>query len=404
MANLTRLGLFIRTIEGFLKHLEKRYPKIYQKLPKVYDQVYCQRSGYFADVKSSQARRRLVQSARHLFDLVERFGGHAEISHLKAYRLMERLLQEQCHIQENDPEPVTLKDPKEIPSDSLQSPTDPDATYGRKGKGYKASITETCVPENPFQVITDVAVDAASASDQQDVVTVIDRLQEAEHKPAELFADAGYGSGHNILTAQEQGVDLVAPITSGSPPDLEKMQLSDFEISADGLKVLACIKDQKPLTCEVTDDGQVVAIFSPSSCSQCEFLSVCRVKRYQGNYRLKYELADMATSKRREQQETAHFKERYKIRSGIEATISEANRLTGLKRSWTRGKNRVSMSVFFKALAINIKRFIQYAMGKAKDVLVPTTTSTSSYGFASIWMPHWCKKSLLASFYYSLAA
>jgi hypothetical protein len=26
------------------------------------------------------------------------------------------------------------------------------------------------------------------------------------------------------------------------------------------------------------------------------------------------------------------------IRSGIEATSSEANRLTGLKRSWTRGK------------------------------------------------------------------
>ena len=71
---------------------------------------------------------------------------------------------EQCHILENAPEPVTLKDPKEIPADSLQSPADPDATYGRQGKGYKASLTETCAPENPFQVITDVAVDAAGDS------------------------------------------------------------------------------------------------------------------------------------------------------------------------------------------------------------------------------------------------
>jgi len=384
MSHLTRLGLFIRVIEGFLKRLKKRYPKLYQKLPQVYDQVYLQRSGYFADVKSSQARRRLVQCARHLFDLVGRFRGQAEISHLQAYRLMERLLREQCQINEDAPEPVTLKDPKEIPADSLQSPADPDATYGRKGKGYKASLTETCAPENPFQVITDVAVDAASASDQQDVVAVLDRLDESGHKPTELFADAGYGSGANILEAQAREVDLVAPLTSGSPPDLEKMQLSDFAVTADGRQVLACITDQIPLTSEVTGDGQVVAIFSHASCSRCRFLSVCRVKRYQGNYRLVYALADWATSRRREQQETAHFKERYKIRSGIEATISEANRLTGLKRVWTRGKKRVRMSVFFKALAINIKRFIRYALEKAKKALAMGQGLSSPTCFASI--------------------
>jgi hypothetical protein len=335
---------------------------------------------------------------------VERFRGHAEISHLKAYRLMERLLQEQCQINEDDPETVTLKEPQEIPADSLQSPADPDATYGRKGKGYKASLTETCVPENPFQVITDVVVDAASASDQQDVVAVLDRLDETGHKPTELFADAGYASGANILEAQEQGVDLVAPITSGSPPNLDRMQLSDFKVTADGRQVLACITDQIPLTSEVTDDDQVVAIFSHSSCSRCQFLSVCLVKRYQGNYRLKYELPDLATSKRREQQETTHLKDRYKIRSGIEATISEANRLTGLKRSWTRGKNRVRMSVFFKALAINIKRFIQYALEKAKEALTPTLGSPSADYFASIVMPLWCPKRVMGSFGYSLAA
>ena len=141
---------------------------------------------------------------------------------------------------------------------------------------------------------------------------------------------------------------FVAPITSGSPPNLDRMQLSDFEVTADGRKVLACITDQTPLTSEMTEDGQVVAIFSHASCSQCQFLSVCLVKRYQGNYRLKYELPDLATSKRREQQETAHFKERYKIRSGIEATISEANRLTSLKRSWTRGKNALACRSFSK--------------------------------------------------------
>jgi hypothetical protein len=63
------------------------------------------------------------------------------------------------------------------------------------------------------------------------------------------------------------------------------------------------------------------------------------------------------------------FKERYKIRSGIEARISEADRLTGFKRIWTRGKERVTTAAFMKALAINIKRFIQHELKKAKEAL-----------------------------------
>jgi len=88
----------------------------------------------------------------------------------------------------------------------------------------------------------------------------------------------------------------------------------------------------------------------------------------------------MATSRRRQEQESEDFKGRYKIRSGIEATISEVQRLTGLKRSWTRGKERLSMSVYMKALAINIKRFVQSELEKAKEVLSCSSTRTSSSG------------------------
>jgi len=150
-------------------------------------------------------------------------------------------------------------------------------------------------------VITDVVVDAASASDQQDVVAVLDRLDETGHKPTELFADAGYASGTNILEAQERGVDLVAPLPRGARRTWTGCNSATLQLLPMAGRS-RCITDQIPLTSEVTDDNQVVAIFSHSSCSQCQFLSVCLVKRYQGNYRLKYELPDLATSKRREQQ------------------------------------------------------------------------------------------------------
>jgi len=368
MANLSRLQLFVRVIEGFLKQLQKKHPALYRNLPLLYDKVYLKRAGYFADVKSSRAKRRLAKSAKHLFYLVDRFKANKEISHMKAYHLLVRLLEEQCVITEGDAPKVMLKDPKDISSESLQSPSDPDATYGHKGKGYKGSLTETCVKGNPFQVITDISLDGAHASDQKDVIAVIDRLQERNHKPEELFADAGYGSGENILEAQGRGVQLMAPITVGKPPDEKKMQLSAFETSSDYTRIKACIKGHAPLLCRPIKNGKIVdTIFSGEHCNKCELLPTCLVKRRKkGQYRLRYKPKDMAGSHRRVEQETLNFKEHYKIRSGIEATISEADRLTGLKRIWTRRKDRLTMSIFMKALAINIKRYIKNEMEKAR--------------------------------------
>ena len=62
-----------------------------------------------------------------------------------SYKLLERVLKEQCLVNEDDAaNPVEVKAPKQIPSDSLQNPSDPDATYsGHKGQGYQVQIMET---------------------------------------------------------------------------------------------------------------------------------------------------------------------------------------------------------------------------------------------------------------------
>jgi hypothetical protein len=46
--------------------------------------------------------------------------------------------------------PITVKDPKQVRPDSLQSPHDAEVTYsGHKGKGYEVQVAETCDNENP---------------------------------------------------------------------------------------------------------------------------------------------------------------------------------------------------------------------------------------------------------------
>ncbi|MDO8970991.1 MAG: transposase, partial [Saprospiraceae bacterium] len=343
-------------------------PEVLSQLPAHFRADYIDRAGYFADVRSSKAQRRLEKCAAHLFDLVDRFRGDQAVSKMHSYKLMARLFSEQCEIVTGEDGPVALKKPADVPAVSLQNPSDPDASYGHKGKGYKASLTETCVKDNAFQVITDVAVGGANQPDSKDIVPVLERLEENGAKPGELFADAGYGSGDNFLDAKASGVDLTAPMTSGSKADENRVRVEDFTFDDDWACVLSCLKNHEPTKSGLTEDGKFVfAVFDQSQCEKCDFKNRCQVKHNKnGKFHFKVLRKTVAAADRRCEQETPDFKERYKIRSGIEATISEANRLTGIKRSWTRGRKRVSSSVIFKAMAINIKRYVAFQAEKAR--------------------------------------
>ena len=119
----------------------------------------------------------------------------------------------------SDLPPIRLRDSKEISSSSLQSPHDPDATYGHKGKGYEVQVAETCEADNGYQVITAISVNGANESDQTVTVAVVEQLIEAELSPTEMYGDMGYGSGANIVACAELGVDLQAPVRDPKAPE-----------------------------------------------------------------------------------------------------------------------------------------------------------------------------------------
>ncbi|GAB0056042.1 hypothetical protein SIID45300_00341 [Candidatus Magnetaquicoccaceae bacterium FCR-1] len=217
MANLTRLGLFTRTLEHFLGALSQLFPERCEALPEEIRKRYGERIGRFADAKSSEGRRRLETAAADLWFLVGRFREEAAVAALPEFALLERLLSEQCRI---EGEAAILKEGKEIASDSLQSPFDPEASYdGHKGVGYQAQLSETCGADNPVQVITRIEVEPAHKSDQHALIPALDDLVEREIAPEKMFADTAYNSGDNLLAAAQQGVDLVAPTPGKGDPD-----------------------------------------------------------------------------------------------------------------------------------------------------------------------------------------
>ncbi len=145
-----------------------------------------------------------------------------------------------------------------IPSDSLQNPSDPDATYsGHKGQGYQVQVMETYTETEDKQekavtlnLITYVKTEKACQSDAKALMPAIESVEEREPDAEVVSADSLYGSDDNIETAKSKGVEVVAP-TMGAGKSKE-VTLADFEFSDDG-HVVSCPEGNKPAISDEND-------------------------------------------------------------------------------------------------------------------------------------------------------
>ena len=370
MANLNRLTLFARTIEVFLREVERRCPGRAREVAEEIRGRYLDRSGYFGDPRQAgEARRRLEQAAEDVATLVAQFDGVEPVCSLRTYALLVRLFTEQCRVEPPSSDEgkeggapsqriVVLRDPKEIASDSLQNPSDPDATYNRhKGKGYTVQVMETCTETNPVQLVTAVKVQGANEGDGNALMPMLDALEQRGWGPERVLGDTHYGGTERLLAAAERRVDLLAP-TPGTvdPADLTLM---DFGIDSDTLQILSCPEGHAVERRRSHAEGKGETVwFSAEACKACEQRESCPAGRHQGRLRVTPEALLLAWNRARETTEA--FRDVYRLRSGIEGTMSELKRAHGMDRIWTRGRARVTWVVFCKALACNIKRVARW--------------------------------------------
>ena len=245
----------------------------------------------------------------------------------------------------------------EISSDSLQNPSDPDATYdGHKGEGYQLQITESCNSDNPFQVVTDFETEDANKSDQNALMPIIEELDDQGLRPDIVAADAGYVSGKNILDAEEQDVVLLGPLTTGRSSDKDRLSLADFHMDIED-RIFECPQGAPAIFSTANEDGSIQVQFDCERCKGCPLRNSCPVTQ---RGQLTYTREKVAIARRKKEQQSPEFKEAYKIRSGIEATNSELNRAYGSKKVWTRGFKRVNLAMAFKVMALNIRRFARH--------------------------------------------
>ncbi|MDA3897128.1 MAG: transposase [Desulfobacteraceae bacterium] len=365
MRRLGRIGIFVSGINKFIKNLKRQNKDLFESIhADLIDRYLPEKSlQCFSMVKPSLASKTLSMVSNDLFDLVMQFKSHSEVTVMHSYKQLEQILNEQCNVEPaNGGSGVQVKPPKEIPSSSLQNPSDPDASYsGHKGQGYQVQIMETYaatddkeVREKSLNLITHVQVEPAHESDANALLPAVASAKERDLAPKEILADSLYGSDDNCQKTKRAGVEIVSP-TMGEKKETI-LCLSEFETSASG-KILACPQGLAPETVKKKKTRHTAA-FDSLHCSGCPNQAHCPVKKGKKHYYLRYTEKEMRIAKRRAYEQTDEFKDRYRWRSGVEATMSEYDRRTGVKQLRVRGFDSVRFCATLKAAGINILRAV----------------------------------------------
>lgn len=354
MAHLGRIRLFVKTIRKFLVNLKRHHAELHQALGEVATRYEERNDGQFA-VKPSESARTLQEVGSDCFLLVERFKDHETVVAMSSYQLLVRLFNEQCVLERTDVgSSVVIKPNKEVPSDSLQNPSDPDAGYcGHKGKGYQMQVMETYSPDKSQpNLITHVKVEAAHESDAHALLPAIEETAKRELAPQEILADTLYGSDDNVEKAKEVGVEVVSP-TMGTQSG--NFGLADFTFT-DTDEITACPQGHKPRATKTGKHGGKIVHFDKTACDHCPRQSDCPVKRVKQSASLSYDAKALRLARRRAKEKTESFREIYRFRAGIEGTMSDLDRITGIKHLRVRGMPQVRVAAVLKATGLNILR------------------------------------------------
>jgi len=380
MRKLGRIGIFSRTIFKFLTNLKRHHRNLYTALNSQLVDRYVTKKDLkaFSMIKPSESAKTLVQVSNDLYDLTEQFKDKNAIVSMHSYKLMQRVLTEHCRVKsDGDKQRVIVKKPKDVPTDSLQNPSDPDAAYsGHKGQGYQVQVMETYTRTDDDQqkqsclnLITHVAVEKANAHDSDALIPAIEATDKRGIKPDTVLADTHYGGDDNAQAAKGAGVDLVAPTKDGkNGSQATGMKLCDFSFGNNG-RVIGCPAGRSPANVRYKKKTKrFTARFDREHCQACPHIEKCPIKPGKKYYYLWYSEKNYRLSQRRQFEASGEFVDMYRWRAGVEATMSQYDRLAGVKRLRVRGLKSVRFCATLKATGLNILRAasVRIAQRKAK--------------------------------------
>jgi transposase len=279
----------------------------------------------------------------------------------------------------------------------IVSPYDVDARWGGKRDltwyGYKLHVSESCdadppacpvtpgewVPDQPPNLITNVATTDASVPDTAMTEPIHHDLAEHDLVPAEHYVDSGYPSADLLVSSlTDYGIRLVTPMLADTSPQARAGQGFDrtaFTVDWDAQRV-TCPQGKAnawwtPAVQRGTD--VIVVKYAGEVCQACPVKAKCTSATRDGRQlTLRPQPVQQALDAARAEQTTNQWQARYARRAGVEATIAQATKVTDTRRARYRGLAKTTLDHNVKAAALNLIRLDAWWNG---DVFDPRRTS-----------------------------
>lgn len=356
--SLSRLQILYRTVANALKliHRVGCDDLIPQELMHYLDPEDENQVIYYC--KGEDAQPRLEQTMKDA-ERVSKLMAEDSWHEFQEYQLLIRVLHEQTAF-DKDTGTTTLKDNAEITPQSLQNPSDPDATYrekaGKQHKGYVGNIVET-VGEKGDSVISDFDYKTNDHSDSDFCKEYLEsRLDNAEKET--MIADGAYGSEENRKLAESKNVELVTTALIGTTPD---PVFADFEMDNKGERVVRCPAGYEPLgTTYYEKQGICRARFLKEHCSNCPHRDQCRVQEQKKNYVVMVSVKKVARAQYLKKLTTEEYRQLTRQRNAIEGIPSVLRRKYRIDDIPVFGYIRSKMFFALKIGAYNIRKLCKH--------------------------------------------
>jgi hypothetical protein len=268
---------------------------------------------------------------------------------------------------------IQVRPGKEISPSSLRSPDDTEATYRKKRnvgyEGYVFNLTESCDPENPFQLIVKMQ---SAPNTTEDTTLLEEALPDLKTRTDvhTLYNDAGFcGSGVDNLLHELQVVQVPTALR-GKAPDPKHTTLADctIHLNADGLPVeLICPHEHTAHVIPGRKQDRFIAHWTQEPCAECHFSIHHTGRKPNAKTCLRFSQVDLNRALRRQRMRAYHLGHK-SLRAAVEATVGAIKRPFGNDKVPVRGNCRLSQMLTGSAVMVNIRRIQRYlAATRKKD-------------------------------------
>jgi hypothetical protein len=270
-------------------------------------------------------------------------------------------------------ERLEVKKGNELSASSLQSPDDLEAAYrekhGQSVQGFSANLSQTCDPDNPFQLITHTQVAPANTDDTHFLLEAVPRLQERTDLDT-VITDGAYANDRTDALLQERGITHIQTALRGRAPDENRLALHDFDFTCDEsgqLQRLTCPNGQTAEVICSDQSSSFVACFPQETCQTCPLREKCPVLPYkkQPFTRLRFDQPALRRALRRKIAQ-ACFPHGHHLRAAVEAIVRSVKHPFPAGKLPVRGLFRAASLVIGSAAVSNVRHIHRYLIAQKK--------------------------------------